>query len=141
MRAIPLEGERAYFGRFPHDCELVAELTELVKKHSINSGWFSIIGAVKGAQVAFYDQETKSYTEASFDEELEIASLTGNVAFKDGSHFIHAHALFTKADGSAVGGHLVSCRVFAAELYLVPFGGRIEREYDEQTGLYLMDLR
>jgi len=129
-----------YVGRLPYDCECVRELTTFAEKHNIKSAVFNLIGAAKSAKLAYYDQKAKKYREFEVNEETEVVSCTGNISWKDGRPFVHAHASLAKEDGTTVGGHLRGMRVFAVEVYLRRFKDPIERIPDEVTGLNLMNF-
>jgi predicted DNA-binding protein with PD1-like motif len=47
----------------------------------------------------------------TLDEQVELLSLIGDVALKDGEHQVHAHAAVGKQDGTAHGGHLLQAHV------------------------------
>jgi predicted DNA-binding protein with PD1-like motif len=141
MDSVKVHVAGEYVGRFPHGCELIGELGRFADEKCVDSAVFHIIGAAKSARLAFYDQTTLKYGENSFDEPLEIVHCSGNIAYKDGKRFVHAHILLSREDGSTIGGHLISADVFAAELYLRAFKEPITRSHDATTGLQLMALR
>lgn len=140
MRYRKINVEGFYLGGFTHDSEAVSEVKNFVLKEKINSGFFEIIGAVKEAVISFYDQDEKKYVEKNLPDEMEIVSCIGNVARKDGSIIVHAHACFGLPDGSTIGGHLVSMKIFAGELHFFPSKDIVERKFDAKTGLNLLDL-
>lgn len=45
--------EKAFLTRVPHDKDLIEYLTEFVKREEIDSGAFTALGAVKGAEIGF----------------------------------------------------------------------------------------
>lgn len=130
---------RAFVGRLETGDDLVAELEAICAEHGIRAAWVSVIGAVRRASFAYYEQEEHRYLELSSDEHHEITGFVGNVSLRDGRPFLHAHATFCAADGSAVGGHLLrGCEVFAAEVTIREMTGvELERTPDEVTGLAL----
>ncbi|MCX6695127.1 MAG: DNA-binding protein [Candidatus Altiarchaeota archaeon] len=129
-----------YVGSFTYDSEALGGIKNLALKENISSGCFTVIGAVKDAVISFYDQKEKKYVERKLDQPMEIVSCMGNIAEKDGDIIVHAHACFSLEDGSTVGGHLVSMRIFAGELHLFPGDSKLERKFDAKTGLNLLDL-
>jgi len=65
----------------------------------------------------------------------------GNVSLKDGEPFVHAHAVLSDEKGNTRAGHLLEGIVFAAEVHLSQLEGpKLERKYDEVTGLSLWDI-
>jgi len=130
-----------YLAGLPYDSEAVCEIKKLVEKEDFSSGFFNIIGAVKEATISFYDQSARKYVEREYGREMEILSCIGNVSLKDDRPLVHAHACFGLKDGSTVGGHLVSMKMFAGELHFFPGSERIQRIFDEKTGLHLLSLQ
>jgi predicted DNA-binding protein with PD1-like motif len=45
------------------------------------------------------------------EEQLELLSMIGDIALKDGQPQVHAHIVVGKSDGTAHGGHLLETRV------------------------------
>ncbi|MGI6065256.1 MAG: PPC domain-containing DNA-binding protein [Bacillota bacterium] len=131
--------ERKLMGRLNHGSDLLGELTELVTREKINTGTFSVIGAVKKGAISYYNQESKEYKTMTFNEHLEILSCTGNISLKDGQPFIHCHIIFGDSTGKCLGGHLAKgTEIFAGELYLEELVGPVlSRSYDDTTGLGL----
>jgi len=97
------------------------------------------VGAVSRARLAFYDHESRTYEERDLPEPLEIVSLKGNISFKDHAIYPHLHAVFSRRDFSAIGGHVLpGTVVFAFEFEIVSFEGKpFVRGYDDATGLFL----
>lgn len=121
--------------------DLYEALSRLATRHRITNALVICIGAVQKATVAFYNQETHKYEDHVFDEPMEILSCTGNIVLKEGKPFVHVHAALSDRKGRAFGGHVrPGCVVFACEGFLRPFKGKIERRFDESTGLYLWRL-
>jgi predicted DNA-binding protein with PD1-like motif len=105
--------------------------------HAIDAAWFTGMGAVQEATIAFYEQDAQSYERVHFDEPLEVASCVGNIAVLDGSPFAHTHMVLSRPDGTTVAGHLDEATVFAGELQLQVFEQPLERQHHEATGLAL----
>jgi predicted DNA-binding protein with PD1-like motif len=56
---------------------------------------------------AWFSWESKKYEPSiTLDEQLELLSLIGDMALKDGKPVVHAYAVVSEKDGSAHGGHL-----------------------------------
>lgn len=48
----------------------------------------------------YFDLEKQDYHENKIDEQVEVISLVGNVALKDGKPKIHAHVVEAKCNGA-----------------------------------------
>ena len=124
--------------RLEHDADLIQSITELARNKGVEAGSFTAIGALKRARLGYYDQENNEYREMKIDTPHEMASCMGNVSLKDGEPFVHAHVVLADETGNTKAGHLFEGIVFAAEVHLHELEGpRLEREYDEVTGLSL----
>lgn len=141
MRSAEYRPGRRFIGRFEHDSELLKSITDFVKEKRVRVGVFSIVGAVKGATIAYYDQTKHEYREVQLEGPHEIVSCTGNISLKDGAQFAHAHIVLADERGNVKAGHLIRAKVFAAEIHLHELlGPELVREYDELTGLSLWKL-
>ena len=127
--------------RARHDSDLIKAITELAEARGITTATFTAIGAVKNAKLGFYDQVEHKYGEMKIDTHQEIASCIGNVTLKDGKPFVHAHAVLADENGRTIAGHLIEAAVFAAEIHLCELEGtKLERKFDEKTGLSLWKI-
>ena len=116
-------------------------LTNWCEEKGIHSGVLSGIGAVEFASCGYYNLEEKKYYFTQYNTMLEVLSMTGNVAIKEGKPFLHVHAVFSGEDNKAFGGHVEEMRVgVVLEVVLEPLSKEIVREHDECIGLYLMNL-
>jgi len=127
--------------RLRHDADLVQSMTELARNRGIEAASFTAIGAVKRARLAYYDQKNHEYREMKIDSPHEVVSCMGNISLKNGEPFVHAHVVLADETGSARAGHLLEGIVFAAEVHLRQLEGpKLERKYDEVTGLSLWEV-
>mgnify|MGYP005844202327 CR=1 FL=1 len=129
----------SYILRFDRGEEFISSLQDFCTENNIQAGYFHGIGACHKLELAWYNLETKKYEIQNIEENLEITSLTGNIALIDGSVFAHTHGVFGNRTLQTVTGHIKSMEISATcELKLDIFDGKIERAFDEETGLKLM---
>jgi len=131
---------RRIMGRLAKGEDLLAALTKCCQDLGVHLGEVRAIGAVSQARVGYYDQEGRQYLWLELPNPLEILALLGNISFKDGKPFVHAHVTLGDREGRAYGGHLAEgTTVFAGEFVIYEFQAeqRLERHYDAQTGLFL----
>lgn len=137
MKQFEFQIEKCHLLRLDYGKNLVDQLSSFLEKEGIKTAYVSGIGAVKNAEIGYYDQEKKEYVKRRIEEELEILSLSGNVSLKDGRPYPHIHVVLGK-DGNVYAGHLFSAEVFACEIFLLVLDGEAPvREFDGQTGLFL----
>ena len=141
MGLFEYSADKELIVRLKHDADLVQSMTELVRSRGIEAGSFTVIGALKRARLGYYDQKSHEYRELKIDSPHEMASCVGNISLKDGEPFIHAHVVLADETGNTKAGHLLEGVVFAAEVHLRQLEGpRLERKYDEVTGLSLWNM-
>lgn len=130
---------RAFAGRLATGSDLVEEVERFCAEQGITAAQVTVIGAVRRARYAFYEQDARRYRELETATHHEITGFVGNISMKDDRPFLHAHATFSNADGVTVGGHLLrGTEVFAAEVMIRELGGvSLVRLHDEETGLAL----
>ena len=127
--------------RLKHDADLIQSITELAKNKGVEAGSFTAIGALKRAKLGYYDQKNHEYREMKIDSPHEMASCMGNISLKDGEPFTHVHVVLADEMGNTKAGHLLEGIVFAAEVHLRQLEGpKLERKYDELTGLSLWNM-
>ena len=130
---------RAFVGRLATGSDLVAEIERFCLERDVTAAQVTVIGALRQARYAYYEQTDKRYLELGSDTHHEIVGFVGNISLRDDKPFLHAHATFADGSGATVGGHLVrGCEVFAAEVMIREVGDvALIRLHDEETGLAL----
>jgi predicted DNA-binding protein with PD1-like motif len=75
------------------------------------------------------------------DQQVEVVSLLGNVARKDGKPKLHLHGAFGDRNAKTYSGHVVEAFVNPTlEVFLTDLGRELRRERDARTGLDLLVL-
>jgi predicted DNA-binding protein with PD1-like motif len=121
--------------------ECVDGLRAFADEAGLRAAWFVGLGAFREATIAFFLVDEKRYEETAVGEQVEVASLTGNVAIKEGRPAVHAHAVLGRRDGSALAGHLVRGIVQPTLEVVVSEGeSALVRALDGRFDLPLIDL-
>lgn len=121
--------------------EIGSKIIEFAKTQNIGSSFIHALGAVSALELGYYHLDKKDYSWKVFNEDLEIASLTGNISMVDNEPFVHMHGVFANESLITFGGHIKRAEVGATcEVYLVNFDMDISRKFDEEIGLKLLDL-
>ena len=89
--------------------DVFAQLIELTQRMHIPSA--SLMGLGFGhATFGFWDAQQRSFNPRRFDN-VEIGSLVGSLAWKDGKPLPHLHAVACDSTFAAYGGHLLALEV------------------------------
>lgn len=142
-----LEMEYKQFGnryvlRLDKNADIPNVLKTFCKERKITLGTISGLGSLKSATLAFFDPKTKVYKEKTFKEPLEMASLVGNIAVKDGEPVIHLHTTIAGKNYKAYAGHMVKGVVsLTTEIYIDVIKGKVEKTFDKETGLNRLDFK
>lgn len=125
--------------RFDKDEDVLVVLQQYAKEQEISAGVFTGLGAAGQITLSYYNLPMKQYEDKTFLEDLEITSLTGNIAIMDESIIIHAHGVFGRKDYTAVTGHVKQLIVSATcEIHLTVLPGMMKRAFNTDTGLNLL---
>jgi predicted DNA-binding protein with PD1-like motif len=131
----------SYLLKLDMNDDLHESILQLADAAGIVSGYFNGIGAIKDFELGYYLLSSKEYKRLKMPEIVELISCVGNLTTKDGKPFLHIHAAVGLSDFRVIGGHLFSARVaVTVEAVMLPFPDSVYRAYDEECGLYLMDL-
>ena len=135
-------GQRTFAVILNSGDEAMAALQRLVNEMHLNAAQFTAIGAFSDAVLGYFDWQTKQYSRNRVDEQVEVASLTGDVASgPDGKPSLHIHCVLGRRDGSAVAGHLMEGHVRPTlEVILVEAPTYLRKRRDPESGLALIDL-
>jgi predicted DNA-binding protein with PD1-like motif len=89
--------------------------------------------------LSYYNLSEKKYEDTIIEEDLEITSVIGNIAWLDETAIIHAHGTFGNKNLEVIGGHIKSLIISATgEVFLQQVQTKLIREYNEETGLNLL---
>ncbi len=121
--------------------EPVTALTDFAREHNLRSARISGIGGFSEVTLGYFNMQTKQYERIPVREQVEVMSLTGNVALFEDKPRLHVHVVIGKRDGTAHGGHLLEARVQPTlELMLLESPDELRRTIDPATNLPLLDL-
>ena len=122
--------------------EIAEELKKFAKERHLAGSSFKAIGALSSAKLGWCNWETKQYESVVvLQQQVELLSLIGGIALKDGEPQVHAHCIVGRRDGTAHGGHLLEARVRpTCELILTENPTHLEKKFDPESGLALIQI-
>lgn len=120
--------------------EVCSSLLKIAKELNINSASISGLGASNEFTVVVFDLDKKEFIGNNFKTEYEITNLTGNLSLKDNLPYLHLHGTFANLK-EVVGGHVTKCIIsLTAEMVIKKTNKKINRIFDNETGLNLWDF-
>ena len=136
------DGQRTFALVFDKGDEVVEGLTNFAADGGVGAASLTAVGAFGGATLGYFDRDRKEYREIPVEEQVEVSSLLGDIALKDGEPQVHAHVVLGRSDGTTRGGHLLRANVWPTlEAVLVESPDHLQKRTDEETGLALIDIR
>ena len=133
--------ERTFILVFERDEEVVQGLRRFANEQNLTAASFTAIGALRSAQLGWFDVEKSDYEKTAIDEQVEVLALVGNVAAHNDKPKIHAHIVVGKRDGTAHGGHLLEAHVRPTlEVRITETPQTLRRIHDPETNLALIDI-
>jgi hypothetical protein len=144
MRIQPLDevnGRRTFVLVCDRHDDPIESITAAAKRFDLRAASLTGIGAFSAVTLGFYDRFRRDYVRRVIREQVEVVSLIGNVALDQGEPRVHAHAVVARADGTALGGHLLGGSVDPTlEVTVVESPAVLRRKSDPATGLALIDI-
>jgi predicted DNA-binding protein with PD1-like motif len=121
--------------------DVLAEIAALAASESIPSASFVGMGFLSEVTFGFYDFGKKAFDPKSF-RNVELASMTGTIAWQEGKPSIHAHGVVSGADFVGVGGHLLALTVGTGslEITIIRHETRLERIVDPGIKANILQL-
>ena len=121
------------------------EIVESLKQFCVVSGvqlaTVCGIGAVTRATISIYELNARQYHMRDLMGDHEITNLTGNISMMNEEVYLHLHVNLSDVNQNTWGGHLNSAYVGGTcEIVVDVIDGELNREFDEQVGLNLINI-
>ena len=104
------QGQKTFALIFDTGDEAMAGLVEFARQNQLGASHFTAIGAFKDVTLGYFDWSARDYEKIVLREQVEVLSLTGDVALHEGKPKIHAHVVVGKRDGSEDPGGIAMLR-------------------------------
>lgn len=134
------EGLRTFAVILETGDEVMSSLQKFADSAGLNAAQLSAIGAFSRAVLGYFEWETREYRRIPVPEQVEVASLNGDVAISpDGARALHMHTVLGQRDGRAVAGHLIEGHVRPTlEVVLTELPAHLCKRHDPESGLALI---
>ena len=133
-------GQRTFAVVLATGDEVIASLEDFIRREQVHTAQLSAIGALSDLVLMYFDWEQRKYLKIPVKEQVEVASLLGDVAEgPDGKPTLHVHLVVGTRDGSAKAGHMGEAHVRPTlEVIITESPAHLRKVKDAETGLALM---
>ncbi|WP_395681032.1 PPC domain-containing DNA-binding protein [Inquilinus sp.] len=134
------DGQRVFAVILETGEAVMESLQRFAEAERLTAAQITGIGAFSEAGLRYFDWERKEYLPIPVKEQVEVASLLGDVAVSpDGKPALHVHLVLGRRDGTALAGHLAEARVRPTlELIVTESPAHLQKALDPESGLALI---
>lgn len=133
-------GQREFAVIFRAGDEPYAGLTQFAEQYHVKSAHFTAIGGFHDARLGWFDLQRKMFRVIPVDQQVEVASLIGDIALLNGKPSVHMHCVVALPDGETRGGHILGAHVSPLlEVFVTVDPVALGKRRDPATGLTLME--
>ena len=134
-------GTDKYVLRLESGDDILQSIRQFAATKRLSASLIEGIGSLSKVKLGHYDFKTKQYRYETFEDDLEILNLSGNIASMNREPLPHVHVTLGRRDFSVIGGHLdegSSTNMVEIGLWKLP--GKLLKAKDEQIGLNVLQL-
>jgi predicted DNA-binding protein with PD1-like motif len=134
------DGQRVFAVILETGEAVMESLQRFAEAERLTAAQITGIGAFSDAELRYFDWERKEYLPIPVKEQVEVASLLGDVAVSpEGKPALHVHLVLGRRDGTALAGHLAEARVRPTlELIVTESPAHLRKALDPDSGLALI---
>jgi predicted DNA-binding protein with PD1-like motif len=122
--------------------EVLSTMKAVAVRENIRAAQVTAIGALSDVVLLYFDWQEKSYRKIPVREQVEVASMIGDIALDPkGQPAVHIHLVVGKSDGTAMAGHLGEAHVRPTlEVIVQEAPSYLQKTHDDASGLALIDI-
>jgi len=121
--------------------DILQSLRQFAVTKRLGASLLEGIGSLNKVKLGHYDFKTKQYRYETFEDDLEILNLSGNIASMNRQPLPHVHVTLGRIDFSVIGGHLdEGSAANMVEIGVWKLPGKLLKAKDEAIGLNLLQL-
>lgn len=133
-------GRKVYVIVFAKGDEVISGLNEFAQKNHVTSAHFTAIGSWSSATLGWFSSTRKMYKRIPIEEQVEVASMIGDIALLNTVPVVHSHVVVGLSDGTAKAGHILEAYVWPTlEVIVRVEPNAMYKRFDSETGLSLID--
>lgn len=130
---------RTFVAVFERGEQVMQPLLAFLRERQIFAARLNGIGALQSVTLGYFNWERKEYEPHHIEEQVELLSLTGDVAVDGGEPQVHAHVVVGRRDMTTRGGHLLDATVRPTlELVIEDTPAHLRKRHDPHSGLALI---
>jgi uncharacterized protein len=120
--------------------DLFKQIERMALAEKIPSATFTGMGFVN-IKFGFFNFDTKEYLPEEFND-MELASMTGSIAWQGNKPSLHIHGVVTGKDFKAYGGHILSATVGtgSVEIMVTVHDKPLERKLEQPLGANVLQI-
>jgi hypothetical protein len=135
-------GQRTFAVILETGDEVQTCMKRFIEAEGIRAAQLTAIGAFSDVELLYFDWKAKKYHKSAISEQVEVASLIGDVAESpSGEPALHIHVVIGRRDSTALAGHLGQAHVRPTlEVLLTESPAHLRKRFDEESGLALIRM-
>ena len=137
------DGRRTFAVIMDKGDEVLSSISAFAKEQRISAAQITAIGALSDVVLKYFDWDAKEYRPIPVREQVEVASLNGDVALDpEGKPAVHIHLVVGRKDGTALAGHLGEAHVRPTlEVIIDEQPSYLQKTSDPESGLALINAK
>jgi len=134
-------GTDKYVLRLESGDDILQSIRQFATAKRLSAGLLEGIGSLSRVKLGHYDFKTRKYSYETFEDDLEILNLSGNIASMNRQPLPHVHVTLGRRDFSVIGGHMdEGSSANMVEVGIRKLPGRLVKAKDDQIGLNVLQL-
>ncbi len=130
-----------YVLRLESGDDILQSIRQFATAKRLSAGFLEGIGSLSKVKLGHYDFQTRKYSYETFEDDLEILNLSGNIAIMNRQPLPHVHVTLGRRDFSVIGGHMdegSSANMVEIGMWKLP--GKLVKAKDDKIGLNVLQL-
>ncbi len=134
-------GTDKYVLRLESGDDILQSVRQFATAKKLSAGLLEGIGSLSKVKLGHYDFKTRKYSYETFEDDLEILNLSGNIAIMNREPLSHVHVTLGRRDFSVIGGHMdEGSSANMVEIGIWKLQGNLVKAKDDQIGLNVLQL-
>ena len=121
--------------------DMLRSIRQFAAAKRLSAGFLEGIGSLSKVKLGHYDFKTRKYSYETFEDDLEILNLSGNIASMNRQPLPHVHVTLGRRDFSVIGGHMdEGSSANMVEIRIWKMSGKLIKAKDDKIGLNVLQL-